>query len=73
MLDTAWSWAELGAVVNILFGALPFVEFEFGTLAGCFRFLDELDPPFPSSILAENDEVPGIESLEAKFAPFAAA
>lgn len=64
-----------GAVVKIFFAALPFVVFELlGVLAGCFRFLDEFDEEFPSSGLAEKDEVPGIDSLAegVEVAPFTA-
>ena len=63
----------LGAVVKIFFVTLPFAEAEGVELAGCLRFR-ELDEVLPSSPLAENEEVPGMESLAAgdEVAPFTA-
>jgi hypothetical protein len=73
MLVSARLASALGAAVKTFLAAFPFVEFEFVELAGCLRFLDELEDPAPSSGFAEKEDVPGIASLAAAaLGPFTA-
>jgi len=66
MLDSVCPWTKPGAVVKTFLAGLPLevlalVAWE---LAGCFRFREGFDvAALLSSVLAEKEEVPGIESL----------